>query len=100
MEQTHCLEFLYRKLFKADILTSCFHLQELAISLRMYLENFPKKKYLHPYERSLIELTLGDGNYEEVNSYQLIVNVLYINLLDPCSGLYLRYKHLWFFCNF
>lgn len=41
-------------------------MKELAICLRMYLENFPKKKYLHPYERSLIELTLGDGNYEEV----------------------------------
>ncbi|XP_059454350.1 uncharacterized protein LOC132184648 [Corylus avellana] len=41
-------------------------MKELAISLRMYLESFPKKKYLHRYERSLIELTLGDGNYEEV----------------------------------
>ncbi|KAH8516554.1 hypothetical protein H0E87_004776 [Populus deltoides] len=40
--------------------------QELAVPLREYMENFPKKKYLHPYERSLIELTLGDGNYEEV----------------------------------
>jgi nucleolar GTP-binding protein len=73
------LEFLCMKLFKTDIITSRFHLQELAISLRMYLENFPKKKYLHPYERSLIELTLGDGNYEEVNSYWLIVNVLYMH---------------------
>ncbi|PON56745.1 Ferrous iron transport protein B, partial [Parasponia andersonii] len=31
-----------------------------------YLENFPKRSTLHPYERSLVELTLGDGNYEEV----------------------------------
>ncbi|VVA35978.1 PREDICTED: nucleolar [Prunus dulcis] len=41
-------------------------MKELAVPLRTYSENFPNKKYLHPYERSLIELTLGDGNYEEV----------------------------------
>ncbi|RXH93257.1 hypothetical protein DVH24_013833 [Malus domestica] len=41
-------------------------MKELALPLRTYSENFPNKKYLHPYERSLIELTLGDGNYEQV----------------------------------
>ncbi|GFZ02889.1 P-loop containing nucleoside triphosphate hydrolases superfamily protein [Actinidia rufa] len=41
-------------------------MKELAVPLRTYKENFPNKKNLHPYERSLIELTLGDGNYEEV----------------------------------
>ncbi|KAH7692824.1 nucleolar GTP-binding protein [Dioscorea alata] len=41
-------------------------MKELAVPLRQYTENFPNKQYLHPYERSLIELTLGDGNYEEV----------------------------------
>lgn len=41
-------------------------MKELAVPLRMYKENFPNKKLLHPYERSLVELTLGDGNYEEV----------------------------------
>ncbi|XP_050236901.1 uncharacterized protein LOC126686728 isoform X1 [Mercurialis annua] len=41
-------------------------MKELAVPLRDYLDNFPKRKYLHPYEGSLIELTLGDGNYEEV----------------------------------
>ncbi|XP_022146984.1 nucleolar GTP-binding protein 1 [Momordica charantia] len=41
-------------------------MKELAIPLRTYLEEFPKKEYLHPYECSLIELTLGDGMYEEV----------------------------------
>ncbi|GAB4862017.1 hypothetical protein Ancab_037271 [Ancistrocladus abbreviatus] len=41
-------------------------MKELAVPLRTYIENFPNKKYLHPYEKSLIELTLGDGNYEEV----------------------------------
>lgn len=41
-------------------------MKELAVPLRGYMENFPNKKYLHPYERSLIELTLGDGNYEQV----------------------------------
>ncbi|XP_047323724.1 nucleolar GTP-binding protein 1 [Impatiens glandulifera] len=41
-------------------------MKELAVPLRIYKENFPNKTLLHPYERSLIELTLGDGNYEEV----------------------------------
>ncbi|XP_048495915.1 uncharacterized protein LOC104905217 isoform X2 [Beta vulgaris subsp. vulgaris] len=41
-------------------------MKELAVPLRTYTENFPNKSHLHPYERSLIELTLGDGNYEEV----------------------------------
>ncbi|XP_065864910.1 nucleolar GTP-binding protein 1 isoform X2 [Euphorbia lathyris] len=41
-------------------------MKELAIPLREYLEKFPKRKGLHPYEQSLIELTLGDGNYEQV----------------------------------
>ncbi|KAM0945654.1 putative nucleolar GTP-binding protein [Dioscorea sansibarensis] len=41
-------------------------MKELAVPLRQYTENFPNRQCLHPYERSLIELTLGDGNYEEV----------------------------------
>ncbi|KAL6577843.1 hypothetical protein OROMI_010171 [Orobanche minor] len=41
-------------------------MKELAVPLRTYKENFPNKTILHPYERSLVELTLGDGNYEEV----------------------------------
>ncbi|XP_028754735.1 nucleolar GTP-binding protein 1 isoform X2 [Neltuma alba] len=41
-------------------------MKELAVPLRTYVEKFPKKTYLHPYERSLIELTLGDGYYEMV----------------------------------
>ncbi|TKY66262.1 nucleolar GTP-binding protein [Spatholobus suberectus] len=41
-------------------------MKEIAIPLRTYVENFPNKTYLHPYERSLIELTLGDGYYEQV----------------------------------
>ncbi|CAA2981447.1 nucleolar GTP-binding protein 1 [Olea europaea var. sylvestris] len=41
-------------------------MKELAIPLRTYKENFPDKRNLHPYERSLIELTFGEGNYEEV----------------------------------
>ncbi|XP_011085256.1 nucleolar GTP-binding protein 1 isoform X2 [Sesamum indicum] len=41
-------------------------MKELAVPLRTYKENFPNRKDLHPYERSLVELTLGDGNYEEV----------------------------------
>lgn len=53
-------------LFHINILLVYFHLQELALPLRTYKETFPRKEYLHPYERSLIELTLGDGNYEAV----------------------------------
>ncbi|XP_068656856.1 nucleolar GTP-binding protein 1 [Aristolochia californica] len=41
-------------------------MKELAVPLRGYMENFPDKRFLHPYERSLIELTLGEGNYEKV----------------------------------
>lgn len=41
-------------------------MKELVIPLRGYMENFPKKRRLHPYECSLIELTLGEGVYEEV----------------------------------
>ncbi|KAJ4762888.1 Nucleolar GTP-binding protein 1 [Rhynchospora pubera] len=41
-------------------------MKELAVPLRTYIENFPNKKYLHPYECSLIELTFGDGNYEQI----------------------------------
>ncbi|XP_020581556.1 nucleolar GTP-binding protein 1 isoform X2 [Phalaenopsis equestris] len=41
-------------------------MKELAVPLRVYIESFPKKWSLHPYERSLIQLTFGDGSYEEV----------------------------------
>lgn len=52
--------------FRAEILDFLFVIQELAVPLRNYLQNFPNKNFLHPYERSLIDLTLGDGIYEEV----------------------------------
>jgi hypothetical protein len=48
------------------ITEKCFIAQELSVPLRTYTENFPKRKHLHPYERSLIELTFGEGNYEQV----------------------------------
>ncbi|CAI9114177.1 OLC1v1014836C1 [Oldenlandia corymbosa var. corymbosa] len=41
-------------------------MKELAVPLRTYRETFPNKRFLHPYERSLVELTLGEGNYEYV----------------------------------
>ncbi|KAK9145247.1 hypothetical protein Sjap_005150 [Stephania japonica] len=41
-------------------------MKELVVPLKEYIDNFPNKRYLHPYERDLIELTLGDGNYEKV----------------------------------
>ncbi|KAK9121572.1 hypothetical protein Syun_019189 [Stephania yunnanensis] len=51
-----------------DIISSAMRKakRELVVPLRDYIENFPNKKHLHPYERDLIKLTLGDGNYEEV----------------------------------
>ncbi|KAG2294783.1 hypothetical protein Bca52824_041452 [Brassica carinata] len=42
-------------------------MKELALPLKGYMEIFPRRRLLHPYERSLIELTLGDGKYEEVS---------------------------------
>ncbi|ERN01034.1 hypothetical protein AMTR_s00002p00146270 [Amborella trichopoda] len=41
-------------------------MKELAVPLRGYVKMFPYKRSLHPYEQSLIELTLGEGTYEEV----------------------------------
>ncbi|CAL5010305.1 unnamed protein product [Urochloa decumbens] len=41
-------------------------MKELSVPLRTYTENFPKRRDLHPYERSLIELTFGEGYYEQV----------------------------------
>ncbi|KAL8129068.1 hypothetical protein V2J09_018223 [Rumex salicifolius] len=41
-------------------------MKELAVPLRTYISDFPDKRNLHPYERSLVELTLGEGKYEEV----------------------------------
>ncbi|KAL0676156.1 hypothetical protein Bca4012_004137 [Brassica carinata] len=43
-------------------------MKELALPLKGYMEIFPRRRLLHPYERSLIELTLGDGKYEEALS--------------------------------
>ena len=41
-------------------------MQELTIPLKGYVKNFPECQQLHPYEQSLLELTLGPGIYEEV----------------------------------
>ncbi|XP_047077207.1 GTP-binding protein 4-like [Lolium rigidum] len=41
-------------------------MKELSVPLRTYTENFPRRRDLHPYERSLIELTFGEGYYEKV----------------------------------
>ncbi|XBH76187.1 hypothetical protein VPH35_102870 [Triticum aestivum] len=40
-------------------------MKELSVPLRTYTENFPRRRDLHPYERSLIELTFGEGYYEK-----------------------------------
>lgn len=39
--------------------------KELTIPLKGYVKNFPECQQLHPYEQSLLELTLGPGTYEE-----------------------------------
>lgn len=78
------------RLFEDNMTASfCLHLQELAVPLRTYSENFPNKKYLHPYERSLIELTLGDGNYEQVPENIMAISIC-VN--QGCSKLS---KNLW-----
>lgn len=55
-----------------------FSLQELTIPLKGYVKNFPECQQLHPYEQSLLELTLGPGTYEEV------IDVDSFNLLSSC----------------
>ena len=39
-------------------------LQELTVPLGHWLKRFPDAAKLHPFERSLLVLTLGDGTYE------------------------------------
>eukprot|EP00271_Cylindrocystis_brebissonii_P019362 TRINITY_DN5859_c0_g1_i1.p1 TRINITY_DN5859_c0_g1~~TRINITY_DN5859_c0_g1_i1.p1 ORF type:complete len:498 (-),score=78.76 TRINITY_DN5859_c0_g1_i1:970-2463(-) len=39
--------------------------KELAAPLATYVKRFPAKERLHPFERELLELTLGVGKYEE-----------------------------------
>ncbi|CAM6105566.1 unnamed protein product [Calypogeia fissa] len=41
-------------------------IKELALPLKMYLQRFPRRQELHAYESALLELTLGEGKYEEV----------------------------------
>jgi len=41
-------------------------MKELSVPLRTYTENFPKRRDLHPYDRSLTELTFWEGYYEQV----------------------------------
>ncbi|KAJ7545018.1 hypothetical protein O6H91_09G103200 [Diphasiastrum complanatum] len=41
-------------------------MKELSVPLRIYLQEFPERERLHLYEQSLLELTLGEGKYEEV----------------------------------
>ncbi|XP_062097017.1 uncharacterized protein LOC133802682 isoform X4 [Humulus lupulus] len=48
-------------------------MKELAAPLRTYMESFPKRHTIHPYERSLIELTLGDGNYHYIISRIIVI---------------------------
>ncbi|CAI5459395.1 unnamed protein product, partial [Closterium sp. Yama58-4] len=42
--------------------------KEISGPLGRYVRLFPRRSQLHPFERSLVELTLGDGVYEEVLS--------------------------------
>ncbi|KAL6999386.1 hypothetical protein U1Q18_000547 [Sarracenia purpurea var. burkii] len=63
----------------------------------MYKEQFPNRKHLHPYERSLIELSLGDGDYEQICIWCLqqksiqpyaFVRIYRLPLLDLSNGSY------------
>ncbi|CAI7772367.1 unnamed protein product, partial [Closterium sp. NIES-53] len=40
--------------------------QEISGPLGRYVRLFPRRAQLHPFESCLVELTLGDGVYEEV----------------------------------
>ncbi|CAM6040221.1 unnamed protein product [Sphagnum compactum] len=39
--------------------------KELSLPLKGYIHSFPSSEQLHPYEQSLLELTLGPGTYQE-----------------------------------
>ncbi|KAL3698212.1 hypothetical protein R1sor_012288 [Riccia sorocarpa] len=54
-------------------------MKELTNPLRTYLQKFSQKRHLHAHERALLELTLGDGTYEEVLGR--------VDLLQKCQGL-------------
>jgi nucleolar GTP-binding protein len=41
--------------------------KELSLPLKGYIHSFPSSEQLHPYEQSLLELTLGPGTYQEVH---------------------------------
>eukprot|EP00887_Chlorella_sp_A99_P004720 scaffold4.g4720.t1 len=41
-------------------------MKELCVPLGAYLRGFPRPGRLHPFERALLELTVGDGKYAEV----------------------------------
>lgn len=43
---------------------SLLFLQELTVPLGLWLKRFPDAAKLHPFERSLLVLTLGEGTYE------------------------------------
>ncbi|CAI5944343.1 unnamed protein product [Closterium sp. NIES-64] len=42
--------------------------KEISGPLGRYVRLFPRRSHLHPFERCLVELTLGEGVYEEVLS--------------------------------
>ncbi|CAI5518964.1 unnamed protein product, partial [Closterium sp. Naga37s-1] len=42
--------------------------KEISGPLGRYVRLFPPRSHLHPFERCLVELTLGEGEYEEVLS--------------------------------
>jgi nucleolar GTP-binding protein len=54
-------------------------LQELTVPLGHWLKRFPDAAKLHPFERSLLVLTLGDGVYETALAR---VNALRKKILD------------------
>jgi hypothetical protein len=41
-------------------------MKELCVPLGAYIKGFPQPERLHPFERALLELTVGPGTYEQV----------------------------------
>ena len=41
-------------------------MKELCVPLGAYISGFPQPGRLHPFERALLELTVGPGTYERV----------------------------------
>lgn len=41
-------------------------MKELSVPLTRYIGGFPRFSRLHPFEKALLQLTVGQANYESV----------------------------------